>query len=1221
MESQNDGQRSRNGAANPRPLLRFWGMVAALALTVPTLVASANAGGAGAPRPERAWGTAGPAAPGHPGRSERPANARVSAPSRRLTVPPSVVARPSAFEARRVSAPSRRLAVPPSVVARPSAFEAGRVSAPSRRLAVPPSAGKRPSGGNADTLVTLYLLGTTDVHGHIYPYDYFTRRSGPGLGLVAALVDSVRRAHPGATYLFDSGDLLQGTPLTFLAARRDTLAAHPVIRAMNLLGYAASAIGNHEYNYGIPALDRALAQARFPFVSANVFRHGTGEPAYRPYVLIPHVLPSGDTIVLGVTGITPPGVLIWDRANVEGRLDFRDPVASLQPVVAEMRARGANLVVVLNHGGLAGSSYDTAGMGVPAENAGARIAREVPGVDVIFLGHTHAELQDSTINGVLITQARAWARSLAQVEVTLHRGVWSGARWAVVARRATLLRPDPAHPDTVLLDSLRWAHERAVAYVGSVIGRAAATMESARSRAEDTPLVDFINEVQRRAAGADLAASPAYSLEARVPAGPVNVGEIAALYPYDNTLEAVRVTGAQLKEYLEKSARYFRTWPVAAGESLIDRSVAGYNFDMVAGVDYTIDLAQPAGARITGLSYRGQPVTPDQTFTLALNNYRQGGGGGYSMVARAPVVYDRQQDIRDLLVDEVRRQGVIQPQAYFHANWRIVPAAAQAEVARELAGGEAVRAAPAGSGAGAAAAPKRLRVLSINDFHGRLLPETVQGFKVGGAATLAAYLEAERAGFDGPSIVLDGGDGMQGTPLSNLTQGRSSVEVMNALGVAAAAIGNHEFDWGPAVLRRRMHDAHYPWISANIVVAGTDTTPSWIRDTATVRVGDVTVGLVGLLTLDARDDIKHEYTRGLDFADGAATIDRWVPILRRQGVDFVILLAHSGGECRALAVNCRGEIVDWARRVHERPDLIVAGHTHNGMQTVVNGIPIVEAMSYSIAYQVVDLKQATTSGGAPASAVGAGMAALPAHAWLRGIRPAFTDSIAPDSAVAALVERYRRQIGRQLDAIVARLAEPLPKGRGDYALGRLLADAWRVRTGARVAFMNNGGIRTSLPAGPLTWGKLYELQPFENHVVVLTVTGARLRAAVEHALRGEGPDANVSGLRATYDPSRPPGARVLTLTLDDGTPVADSGRYTVALQDFVAEGGDGFTAFLEPLALRKTGWLDRDVLTAYLRSLDQPIRAPQEARLVLAPAPSAGTAGGGPAGPTAGGQR
>ena len=414
-----------------------------------------------------------------------------------------------------------------------------------------------------------------------------------------------------------------------------------------------------------------------------------------------------------------------------------------------------------------------------------------------------------------------------------------------------------------------------------------------------------------------------------------------------------------------------------------------------------------------------------------------------------------------------------------------------------------------------------------------------------------------------------------------------------------------------------MRDAHYPWLAANIVVAGNDTTPSWIRDTATVRVGDVTVGLVGLLTLEARDDIKHEYTRGLDFADGAATIDHWVPILRQRGADFVIVLAHSGGECRGLAVNCRGEIVDWANRVHARPDLIVAGHTHNGMQTVVNGIPIVEAMSYSIAYQVVDLEQATTPGGAPAAA------ALPAHAWLRGIRPAFTDSIAPDTAVAALVERYRRQIGRQMDAIVARVAEPLPKSRGDYALGRLLADAWRVRTGARVAFMNNGGIRASLAAGPLTWGKLYELQPFENHIVVLTVTGARLRAAVEHALRGEGPDANVSGMRATYDPSRPAGARVVTLTLDDGTPVADSGRYTVALQDFVAEGGDGFTAFLEPLALRKTGWLDRDVLTAYLRSLQQPIRAPQEARLVPVPATSAGAAGSGPTAParTAGGDR
>ena len=1092
----------------------------------------------------------------------------------------------------------------------------------------------------SDTSVTLYLLGTTDVHGHLYPYDYYTGRPGPGLALLAPLIDSVRATHPGATYLFDSGDLLQGTPLTLLAARPaegtrgsapsgpgasatgapEKAAAppepNPVIRAMNLLGYTASAVGNHEYNYGIPALDRALADAHFPFVSANVFLHGTDRPAYRPYALVPHVVSPGDTILIGVTGITPPGVVIWDRANVAGKLDFRDPVASLRPVVAEMKARGADVVVVLNHGGLAGSSYDTAT--VPAENQGARIAREVPGIDVVFLGHTHRELADSAIGGVLLTQAGAWARSLADAELTLVRR--GPSDWSVTGKHATLLRPDPRRASQMLLDSLRSAHERAVAYVGSVIGRAAQEMDAAHARTEDTPLVDFINEVQRRTAGAQLSATAAFSLGARVPAGPVTIGEIAALYPYENTLSAVRITGAQLKAYLEKSAEYFHAWPTAPGESLVDFQVPGYNFDVVSGVDYVIDLSKPAGQRITGLSYRGQPVRPAETFTMALNNYRQGGGGGFAMVAGAPATYASDRDIRDLLVDEVRRRGTLRPGDYFHRNWRIVPAAAQREAERELAPGarRAAAAAPAAPPAPVARAapvapaapspgPKRLRVLTTNDLHGHLLPETYgwsRGRPVGGAATLAAYFRAERDSFPGPTIVLDAGDEMQGTPISNLSEGQATVSVLDALGERGAAIGNHEFDWGVPVLRRRMAQAHDPWMAANIFVAGTDTAPSWVRDTAMVEVGGVRVGLLGLATESTPSTTKADNVAGLEFRDGAAAIDRWVPVLRRAGADFVVVLAHSGAFCDSTGTTgCRGEVVDWAARARERPDLIVAGHTHTLMRTVVNGIPIVQAASYGTHFGVVDLRQATT---APSAAgTPSGEPAVTAH--IRDVPIAWADAVRPDSAVAALVARWQARVGPRVAAVVATLATPLPRRSGDYALGRLLADAWRAETGAQVAFMNNGGIRTALPAGPVTWGKLFELQPFQNRLSVITITGARLRQALETAVRGRDPDANVSGIRATYDPSRPAGQRLVTLALASGEPVIDSATYTVAMPDFLAGGGDRFSAFAQPVARRDTRFVDLDALIDYLRKRPQPVRAPQDARLIpVGPGPDGG---------------
>ncbi|MEJ2678553.1 MAG: 5'-nucleotidase C-terminal domain-containing protein [Gemmatimonadota bacterium] len=1029
--------------------------------------------------------------------------------------------------------------------------------------------------------VDLVLLGTTDVHGWLEPYDYYAGHpTTNGLAALLPVIDSVRSANPGRTFLFDSGDLLQGNALAYVAARVDTLGPNPIIRAMNLVGYDASAIGNHEFNYGLPYLDHALAQAAFPFLSANIFQAGDTAHAYAPSALLPYVAGPGDTLLIGITAATPPGVQIWDHDNVAGRLTFADVVKSVRPVVQSLRARGADLVVVLSHGGLAGSSYT----GLPAENASAALAREVPGIDVIFMGHTHREVADTSINGVLLLQARNYARSLAVATVRLQRqapGVWHA-----IAAHGQVLRP--AAPDTALLDSLRWIHERTLVYMRSVVGRSSARMDAREARVQDTPIMDFINEVQRRATGADLSSTAAFNLRAVLPAGSVTVADLAGLYPYDNTLKVVRITGAQLRAYLEKSAEYYRRWtgrgPVVAGD------VPGYNFDVVSGVDYTIDLRQPAGQRITALTYHGAPVRPDQTFTRALNNYRQG-GGGYSMVAEAPVVQDRQQEIRQLLIDEVGAKGEIRPQDYFHRNWQLLPEAAANEALREMA--------PTPEQRPAAAAPKkRLRVLATNDFHGHLLPERYRWAgdrAVGGAAALAAYFRAERQGFNGPTLLVDGGDIMQGTPISGLTRGRSTIAVFNAMGYAAAALGNHEFDWTVPVLRQRLADASFPWLSANLVVAGTDTAPSWDRDTATVDVDGVRVGIVGVTTETTPEETSPSNVRGLAFRSLPATIDRWVPILRARGADFVVVLAHEGASCDATGLHCTGRLVDAARAVHNRPDLIVGAHTHRTMRTRVNGIPLVEAASSGQRYAVVDLEKTADDS---------------VHAWIRGVPIAYDDRVVPDSAIAAMVQAYADSIAPLVDRVVATLAQDLDRGRGGYALGRLIADAQRSATDAQVAITNNGGIRTGLRAGPVTWGELQTVQPFGNGLVRLQLTGAQLRAAVEHGLASGTPDIQVSGMEAWYDAARPAGRRVLTLQLEDGRPVRDDGLYSVTVNSFLAEGGSGFDMFKDAVVRQDMGLDDLSALVQYLEHLPQPIRAPARSRFhTAAPAPS-GAAGG-----------
>ncbi|MDQ3389449.1 MAG: 5'-nucleotidase C-terminal domain-containing protein, partial [Gemmatimonadota bacterium] len=474
--------------------------------------------------------------------------------------------------------------------------------------------------------------------------------------------------------------LLQGNPLAFVYSRLEPGELHPVALAMNLLNYDAAAIGNHEFNYGIPHLNQVVESLEFPFLSANIFLPGSDQHAYTPYAMVEREV-GGRTLRVGITAVTPPGVLIWDRDNVAGRLDFRDIVASVRPVVAEMRARGADVVMIAAHSGLAGSSYDTAATGVPVENAAAAMAHEIPGIDVIFMGHSHRELADTTIARTLLLQAKNWAASLAVAELEMVAD--AAGEWRVEAKRGRILRPEKRPVDARFAAALSGAHERTRAYVTQRIGTSSAVWSADSARVHDTAILDLINEIQREVTGADLSGTAAFSLSSTIPRGPVTVADVAGLYIYDNTLKAVRISGEQLRAYLEKSAEYYLPCPGARCDRLVNPAVAGYNFDVVSGVDYTLDLTRPVGARVVRLERDGTPVLPSDSFTIALNNYRASGSGGFSMFIDAPVVYDRGEGIRELLVEAIRRRGTLGPADVFRRNWTIIPTALAERALRE----------------------------------------------------------------------------------------------------------------------------------------------------------------------------------------------------------------------------------------------------------------------------------------------------------------------------------------------------------------------------------------------------------------------------------------------------------------------------------------------------------------------------------------------------------
>jgi 2',3'-cyclic-nucleotide 2'-phosphodiesterase/3'-nucleotidase len=282
---------------------------------------------------------------------------------------------------------------------------------------------------------------------------------------------------------------------------------------------------------------------------------------------------------------------------------------------------------------------------------------------------------------VLVLQAKNWGTSLAVATLELQEQ--GDGTWRVARKHGHILRPAEGRVDPRLQAALADAHRRTQEYVSRQIGTSEEEWTSALSRTRDTPILDLINEMQRRVTGAELSATAAFSLTSRIPRGPVTVADVAGLYIYDNTLKAVRITGAQLRAFLEKSAEYYLPCPGESCPRLTNPAVPGYNFDVVSGVDYTLDLTRPVGQRVTRLEREGRPVAAADSFTIALNNYRASGSGGFSMLLGLPVVYDRGESIRDLLIAEIQRRGRISPTDVFRRNWEIVPAALAERAASE----------------------------------------------------------------------------------------------------------------------------------------------------------------------------------------------------------------------------------------------------------------------------------------------------------------------------------------------------------------------------------------------------------------------------------------------------------------------------------------------------------------------------------------------------------
>lgn len=525
---------------------------------------------------------------------------------------------------------------------------------------------------NKDNTITCEILVTSDLHGHFLPVDYRTgEKRQKGLATIASLIKQERSYSP-ELILVDNGDLIQGTPLTYYAATHYSNELNPGIAALNELKYDAAIIGNHEFNFGKPLLNKAVQDSNFPWLSAGIVDSVTSKPAFgKPYI----IKWVAQKIKVAILGVTTHYIPHWENpVHIQG-LQFKDSLETVKRWCAMIRAEEQpDLLVVAYHGGFerdlsSGEPVER----LTGENQAYAMCTEVEGLDVLITGHQHRSIAGE-LNGVTILQPGCNGHALGKISVIFQK---ENDYWKIQSKHAELLPVNEmTAADDVILElssaleseTQTWLDER----IGTVIGDLSISSAN-ECRLADHPFIEFMNKVQMEATGVDISTAALLSNDSKGFSNTITRRDILSNFIYPNTLTVLRLTGQDIRDALEQTANYFQlgeNGKIVVNPAYIEPKSQHYNYDMWEGIDYELHISKPAGERVLHLLYQGQPIEDTKEYDVVMNNYRASGGGDYEMYKGKPIIQEIMIDISELVTNYIEKHGQIK--ATCDHNWRVV---------------------------------------------------------------------------------------------------------------------------------------------------------------------------------------------------------------------------------------------------------------------------------------------------------------------------------------------------------------------------------------------------------------------------------------------------------------------------------------------------------------------------------------------------------------------